>query len=319
MFNLQTGTMKALCALHPMASLKGVEAATYIMDLIRKKKSLTQIATSENQTVRMIVDYVTNLIKWGHEVLRADLKQLADISDGIFQQISAVLPTNNSLLTVYLRSLRRRLPDHITYDQIQLVLAYHQVRFHLKRLGLKYNDPDATEQSSTSTFIADNARIVIEDDLEWNLESVDQVLAVLKQTQATSTPQESRDFLDNDDDDYLFNEIDLENEILMKSERKPESFLKVKQINLKQQISKEIEDHELENINQLICKVEETETLRLSEQSSQINELGSDVENDKAAPPAVVLKRKLPSCFETENPVGKVSDHHPFRDRNNIF
>lgn len=264
--------MKVLCALHPMSSLRGVSADNYIMDMIRQKKSVSQIATLKVQTIRMIVDYVAILIKSGHEVLKTDLNQLANISDELFRQIAAVLPNNNSLLNIYLRSLKRQLPDHITYDQIQLVLAYHQVRFHLKRLGLKFIDPDASKQPSASTFIAETSQIVMKDNLEWNLGSVDGVFANFNiPKQNTATTQASSGWLDDEDDD-LFKKIDLENEILI-NEKKAKSYL---------------EDN--------ICKVDKTEILRISKPSSRVK---YELDSDNQAVPSAVFKRKLPSCFET--------------------
>lgn len=291
--------MKVLCDLHPMANLKEVPAASYIMDLIRQKRSASQIANLQGQTVRTIVDCVTTLIKCGHEVLKADLRQLADISDDIFLQIADVLPTNNSLLTIYLRRIKKRLPDNISYDQIQLVLAYHQVRFHLNRFGIIFTDPDATEHPPT--FIGDTSKNDTTADL--HLENVVNI-----PTPATSTP--SSGSLDNDDDDVLFQQIDLENEILM-----PKAECYLEPTDLEEQLCRDVD--ELEYIQPIICKVGVTETVLSKPSIRSKYELDSVNMNDKAVrPPSAVLKRKLPSWFQTEKTVSKV---HPFRERNNIL
>lgn len=259
--------MKSLCDLHPMPTVKGPpSSAIRTMDLIRQKQSIKQMAASESLTSSTIINHIVALIRSGNEVLKADLHYLADISEGLFEQISAVLPTDNKLLTIFLTPLKTMLPDHITYDQIKLVLAYHQVRYHLKDLGHTYIDPDAVEQPSTSSgssqdiskFSLENVEYVddIEENEEWLKTNLDELRADFNIHVETTTNLNTFSTSLDDTDDEFFMEINLEEEIRKKSEEAEENYIET--IDLEEEIRQEMGERELEQINlELLVRQEE--------------------------------------------------------------
>lgn len=376
--------MKSLCDLHPMP-IEGVSSAIRIMDLIRGKHSITQMATSEGISSEMIIKRIVALIKSGNEVLKADINQLADVSEGLFQQITAVLPTDDTILTIFPNPLKQRLPDHITYDQIKLVLAYHQVRYHLNKLGFTYIDPDAleprVEQTSTlpesahdiSKASEENNDCVdeIENFEEWFSENLDEVIADFNIPVETATNLNASSTSLDDTDDKFMEEINLEEEIRKKNEQDERNC--IEKLDLEEEIRREMGERELEHINveQLVRQKEERdkddeilrlfdleETIRQDATNIAVNtkvnvnnsnstttasfnkqfqrapvklktiikpgsrvkyEPDSDDENDETTkPPAAVVKRKLPSWFDTEISKAKVPTP-PCRNRNNIF
>lgn len=373
-----------MCDLHPMPTVKGISSARGIMDLIRQKHNVEMMANLLGLTRSTIINRIVAAIRSGNEVLKADLKHLADISEGLFQQISTVLPTDNTILEIYLSPLKQRLPDHITYDQIRLVLAYHQVRYHLKHLGFAYIDPDAVEPSaepsaSTSPKSSNDVSKVpqenveylddIENFEEWFTESLDDVIADLNIPVETKVKIEtSSASLDNTDDEIL-EKIDLEEEIRKKNEQLVENYIET--VDLEEEMRREMGEHELEPIKleQIVRQEEEDEedeilrlidleesicrdatniavntkinvnnfnctTSAFSKESQQavvkpriITKPGSgikydpdsdDENDDKVTTPPAVVKRKLPSWFDTGIPKAKVpAPSH--RDRNNLF
>lgn len=276
--------MKSLCDLHPMPNVKGDSLANRIMDLIRRKQSVTQMATSEGKRTEKIINCIVELIKSGNEVLKDDLKQLANISDGLFQQICDVLPTDNTMLTIFLKPLKLRLPDHITYDQIKLVLAYQQVRYHLKELGSTFIDPDAVERPSTSSEsshdIAKSDVGDIEEIVEFDerfTQNIDEVMADM------NIPVEKTAVVDtygtnfDDTDDEIFAEIDLEEEIRKKNEHAKENYIEI--LELENEICREMGEPDLNksNLEQLVRQEEERDK---EEEMSRLIDLEETIMRD---------------------------------------
>lgn len=135
--------MSQLLETYPIDGVRITATHTRVLDLLHARKTIAEMSDSLKIQESTIMSYISLLIKSGHHIIRADLKRLAHISDEMFAQIAAVFPTDATIMSVPLTPLKEMLPEHISYGQLRLVLAYQQVRFHLQQYaGALFEDPD---------------------------------------------------------------------------------------------------------------------------------------------------------------------------------
>lgn len=127
----------------PMPDVRVSDCHLRLLPLLQSTKTIDQMAAEVGIKESSVVSYLSLLIKAGHPVGRRDIERLAQLSAQAFDAIAAVFPkSGDTLLKITLRPLKEALPTHFTYEQIKLVLAYAQVRAHLRQQGLPFDDPD---------------------------------------------------------------------------------------------------------------------------------------------------------------------------------
>lgn len=158
--NVDDSDMVSLLAINPMVDVRVTECHLRLLPLVREDVSLEQMAAQAGLKESTIANYLILLIKAGHPIYRSDIQRITKLSSQNFDAISAVLPKDvDTLLIITLRVLKDALPSYVTYDQIKMVLAYTQVRQHVRRLGMNFIDPDddiSTESKEGSADDIDN-------------------------------------------------------------------------------------------------------------------------------------------------------------------
>lgn len=140
-------TMLSRLQTNPMADVRCTDAQLRLLPLLRHDDdglNLQRMASQLNIKETTVIGYLALLIKSGHPIRRRHIERLTQMSAQTWDTISTSLPKDaDLLLRTALRPLKEALPDFISYDQIKLVLAYVQVRCHLRQAGVAFDDPDA--------------------------------------------------------------------------------------------------------------------------------------------------------------------------------
>lgn len=141
-------SLEAVLQLNPYPGIKVSACHERVKQLLDAQKSIDQIAAELSLKESTILSYVATLIKGGHPISKKDIRRYTMLDDRDMKQIESHIPAAAQLVNTRISEVKARCRPDITYTQLSLVLAYHQVRAHLDTLNVSYCDPDKVERAA---------------------------------------------------------------------------------------------------------------------------------------------------------------------------
>lgn len=139
-------SLEAVLQLNPYPGVKVTACHERVKHLLDGKKSIDQIAAALSLKESTVISYVATLIKAGHPITKKDIRQYSMLDESTVKHIESHLPAGAAArVAIRIGAVKEQCRPDITYTQLSLVVAYHQVRAHLDALNVPYCDPDKVE------------------------------------------------------------------------------------------------------------------------------------------------------------------------------
>ncbi|XP_076269951.1 bifunctional 3'-5' exonuclease/ATP-dependent helicase WRN-like [Rhynchophorus ferrugineus] len=137
---MSTKSIKEILEQHPINNVKwGISSRTTYTQFVNNK-TISDIAKERNLAESTVTNHILTAMKYGYPIKISQLGVTSNARNIIMQAINKLHNSLASPGNILLKPVKDICPSEITYDQIKAVCTYLEIRAHLNRLKILYEE-----------------------------------------------------------------------------------------------------------------------------------------------------------------------------------
>ncbi|KAK4875425.1 hypothetical protein RN001_011847 [Aquatica leii] len=154
-------SIEDILAEHPLPGTRISATAEASYSMYKSGLTVQEIANKRGVIPETVLSHLIDAIKIGYPIKMIDLNVTDDMREVI---LAAMQNTTNETGKGFLTAIKNACPPEITFNAIKVVTTYHQVRTHLAKLNVPYEDFESTCENDFDlfNFSNDSSRSIVD-------------------------------------------------------------------------------------------------------------------------------------------------------------